>query len=127
MKTASVTRVRIENQERWAQITLSLRDHFEGGSLVKYPDQFACRLQGADALAASYDLNNWESGLMSGVLYAFRALKQPRRRVFVSELEGYLRSEDMPALALASSIAVTDLLEGDVSPLQMSGWRSSIS
>jgi hypothetical protein len=43
-------------------------------------------------------------------------------------MDGYLRSEDMPALALASTIGVTELLGGDVSQLTMPGrhFRQSI-
>jgi hypothetical protein len=126
VKTASRTRVRMDNQERWAQITLSLLEPFGGGQFLHYPEDFSCQIQGADDLAATYDLKNWESGVMSGAFYAFRRLKRPRVRILVSEMVGFLRSEDMPALALASTIGVTELLEADVSPLQMPGWRFGV-
>jgi hypothetical protein len=113
----------MENQDRWAEIAFSLGDRFEGGSLLLYPEHFSCRIQGADDLAATYGLKNWESGVLSGAFYAFRSLKQPRMRLLVSALEGYLRSEDMPALALAATIGVTELLDGDRSLLTLPGWQ----
>jgi hypothetical protein len=127
METASVTRVRAENQERWAQLALSLVDPFNGGKLLLYPEDFSCRIRGADDLSAGYGLRNWESGVMSGALYAFRFLKQPRRRILVSEMEGYLRGEDMPALAMASTVAVIELMNGDHSALQIPGWQCRVN
>jgi hypothetical protein len=117
------TQVRIQNQERWAQLALSLSDPFDGGKLLLYPEDFSCRIKGADELSATYNLRNWESGVMSGAFYAFRILKQPRMRILVSEMEGCLRSEDMPALAMASTVAVTELMDGDKFGLQVPGWQ----
>ena len=117
----------IENQERWAQLGFSLLDHFHGGKLLIYPDHFSCQIKGADDLAGTYDLKNWESGVMSGAFYAFRLLNQPRMRILVSEMEGNLRSSDMPALAMASAVAVAELLDGDVSGLQTPGWQCSVN
>jgi hypothetical protein len=127
MSTASVTRVVISNQDRWAQLGLSLLEQFDGGMLLLYPEGFCCRLTGADDLAEKYHLRNWESGVMSGVLYAFRTLKRPRMRILVSEMDGYLRSEDMPALAMASSLAVAELLDEELPGLGIPGWQCSIN
>lgn len=127
MKTTVAVRVRMENQQRWAQIAFSLLDPLDRGPVLIYPEGFACRIQADDDLAATYGLKNWESALMSGAFYAFRRRGGRRSRILVSELEGCLGSEDMAALAAASTIAVTELLEGDVSDLTAPGWRYQLN
>src|SRR5438309_11183753 len=87
LKTASVTRVRMAHQERWAQLAFALLDPFDGGKLLIYPEDFSCQIKGADELSATYNLRNWESGVMSGAFYAFRRMKRPRTRILVTEME----------------------------------------
>lgn len=127
MRTASVTRGRIQNEERWAEMALSLADPFDGGPLLLYPRDFSCQLKGADDRAATYDLKNWESVVMSGAFYAFRSLKRPRTRLLVSTLQGCLRSEDLLALALAATIGVTELLDGDSSRFTLPEWQYRVN
>jgi hypothetical protein len=125
MRTTCVARAQREDQDRWARAVLSIEDPFTGGQFLRYPEQFLCRIEGVDELASTYGVENWQTAIMSGAFHAFRRLKQPRRWILVSELEGKLGSEDMPALAMAATGAVTKLLGADVSELKMSGWRFS--
>jgi hypothetical protein len=125
MRTTCGARAQREGQDRWARVVLSLEDPFTGGQFLRYPQPFLCRIEGVDELASTYSVENWQTGIMSGAFYAFRLLKQPRRRILVSELEGKLGSDDMPALALAATVAVTKLLGAEVSELKLSGWQLS--
>ena len=125
MKTIpDLFRVQLQEGDRWVRIALALDGPFERGALVRYSSEFVCKLTGADALAASYELPNWEAAILSGALYAFRRLGRPPQHIVVLELEGSLASPDMDALASAVSLAVTELAGGDTSSLRMPGcWR----
>jgi len=107
MPASTIIRVRLERSPQWVEVALSLGEPFEGGRLIEYPESFSSELSGADELAASYGLNNWESGIIDGALYAFRGFyKLSRSRVLLSELKGSLRAQDLPALAYAVTIGV---------------------
>jgi len=107
---------------------MSLAGAHRGGSLVTASDPFLFEVQGLDDLSISYQISNWLSGITSGALYAFRALKIQRRGVYLSELQGKLSSADMDAVANSAAMAIA-LLSGKESPtLDLAGWavRSEI-
>jgi hypothetical protein len=83
-----------DSGERWASLGLSLRDDVDEGRFLVYSAHFFCEVDGLDEIAASYCLENWESGVISGATFAFRTLKQPLKRLLISELRGRLRSQD---------------------------------
>jgi hypothetical protein len=121
--------LRHPDQPRWLRLTLSLRPDADEGRFLDYSSRFTCRMEGIDAPASEYSLENWESGLLSGLFHASRRLGKPPARLMVSELKGRLLSEEMTVLALAAALGVTELLGGDVSGYesQLAGWNVRLS
>jgi hypothetical protein len=126
MTPTETVRIRLVNDGRWAVMSISLQSPFTGGKLLTYPADFVHKIQGLDELASRYELKNWESGLISGALHAYRRSKNERQKILLSELEGQLKSSDMTALAFATTIGVSRLLGEDASDLILAGWRFEI-
>ncbi|HUY34345.1 MAG TPA: hypothetical protein VMV69_16485 [Pirellulales bacterium] len=103
-----------------------MRDDVDEGRFLVYSGHFLCEVDGLDEIAASYCLENWESGVISGATFAFRRLKQPLKRLLISELRGRLRSQDMDVLALAAMIGVCTLSGGVVPRDGLPGWTHDV-
>ncbi len=114
--------VKLSSKDRHVQLRLQLGAEFIGGEIVQFTPESTISVEGADELSSTYSRSNWASGLASGALYAFRALKVPRRYVSVTELTGRLRAGDMEAVANCASIAVADLVDKEISIVSMDGW-----
>ncbi len=112
--------------ERWASLGLSLRDDIDVGRFLVYSAHFLCEIDGLDEIAASYCLENWESGVISGATFAFRRLKQPLKRLLISELRGRLQSQDMDVLAQAAMIGVSTLSGQEVRRDELPGWTHDV-
>ncbi|MEX2140233.1 MAG: hypothetical protein WD894_13290 [Pirellulales bacterium] len=121
--SSETVRVRLENGPRWLELQLSLDGDWNGGRLIVYPHAGIPDVRAADDLSRTYDLQTWETGMMSGAFQAYRALNCPRRRVVVADLRGLLSSADMTALAAATAIGVAKLLGNDLPNLDIPQWR----
>ncbi|HVC95251.1 MAG TPA: hypothetical protein VND64_16265 [Pirellulales bacterium] len=117
---------RHDSGERWASLGFSLRDDVDEGRFLVYSAHFLCEIDRLDEIATSYCLENWESGVISGATFAFRRLKQPLKRLLISELRGRLQSQDMDVLALAAMIGVSALFGGDAPRDGLPGWTHDV-
>ena len=66
------------------------------------------------------------SAVISGVLYAFRALQIPRQKLALEALSGRLRSTDMDALANCSAIATAALVNMEMPQLDLGDWVAAV-
>lgn len=114
--------VNLTSGEYGVKLELRLADEFTGGELVGFAPGANVSLEGADPLSSSYTRKNWVSGITSGSLYAFRALRIPRQHLIVSELHGRLRARDMDAVANAAAIAIANLVSKELPVLSTEGW-----
>jgi hypothetical protein len=114
--------VRMARDDRWVRLGLRLTHEFTGGDLVRFAEIATVSLEGADELSATYGRANWVSGVTSGALYAFRTLRIPRQRLFLTELCGCLRASDMDAVANTSAIAIARLADKELPGLPTEGW-----
>jgi hypothetical protein len=119
--------VEVRNGDLFVALTLTLGEKFTGGEIARVTANAPARLEGADELGRSYQLANWLSGIASGALYAFRALKVPRQVVHIEKLVGRLRASDMSILASASTQAIATLLQRQPPVLDWGGWQVSQS
>lgn len=63
-----------------------------------------------DELAASYELENWKSGLLSGYFWVCRkAGRMPPPPLSIPELSGALASDDMFGVVRAAEVAAATL------------------
>ena len=124
-RTLDFTRckIHISRDDDWAIAVVSLDGAFTGGALVEPVPSFLGGIEGKDEVASSYKVANWLGGLTSGALYAFRALKLPRRRLLLSELAGSLRGSGMQALANGACVGVATLCERDSPIVDADGWQ----
>ena len=104
-------------------LVASLGEPFTGGSIVAPLPDAAIALDPADDASKGYALPTWISGLASGALYAFRYLNVPRRRLWLSRLEGHVGSTDMGALASAASLMVARLSGKEPPPVELGEWK----
>ena len=104
MNAIEVRGRRTDGSGRWFRLRLSLRPK-RSGPLVTHPAGFTCGLQAADDLAATYKLENWESGIVSGLGFALRRTPDRDWGVELSVVEGTVGSPDMTGLARAATIA----------------------
>jgi hypothetical protein len=125
--SAGTVRVRLERSPHWLQLEIALDGAWEGGALLIYPDTRSVNLEGTDEISREYDLDAWQSSIMSGAFYAYRALKLPRRRLIDLRLQGSLGSEDMTALATAAALGVAKLLGAELPDADLLEWTVSIS
>ncbi|HLW64283.1 MAG TPA: hypothetical protein VKS79_03120 [Gemmataceae bacterium] len=119
--------LRNEDKLRWLRVTLSL---LESPPENRYPvraSDVVCEVIGLDALAKSYNIDNWESGLMSGLSFGFRRLIGSWRAVQFGEIRGALRAADMEALSWAGTIAALELAQKDRSEFSTPGWSVTVS
>ena len=107
--------------DRWIRLALRLTQEFTGGDLVEFSPSSAVAVEGDDELSSTYTRENWASGVASGMLYAFRALRIPRQRSVV-EMTGRLRACDMDAVAFASALAVAKLVGRELPEVSTEGW-----
>lgn len=124
-----MTAARVADPGRWVRLTLSLRDAASGeaGGGLTHAVPFSCQIEPLDELAAEYDLENWESGLLSGYFFACRRSgRLPPPPVRVSELAGALRAEDMGGVVRAAEAAAAYLF-GNAYPADEREWRAVVT
>lgn len=83
-------------------------------------------LVGTDSISSQYRLTNWLAGMSSGAFYAYRSLELPRRRVWISDLDGRLSADGMQALASGTALGIARILDREPPPLDFSGWEIEI-
>jgi hypothetical protein len=109
--------------EHWVRLKMALTEEFTGGELVRFAEHAQYSVEGADDLSATYNRVNWTSGVASGVLYAFRTLKIPRRHILLREFAGRLRASDMEAVVRCAAIGVAKLANRDLPLPGADGWE----
>jgi hypothetical protein len=114
--------VQLRTGEFWVRLALALTRDFTGGDLVQFAEDATVSVEGADKLSSAYKHANWVTGIASGALYAFRALRIPRQHVVLTELCGRLRASDMEAVAIGSAIAIANLAGQELPPVRAEGW-----
>jgi hypothetical protein len=122
METVEVNGRRTDESGRWIRLQLSLRPK-RSGPMVTYRADFVCNLRPADALAATYELQNWQSGIMSGLGFALRRTADREWGVEVAALEGDVGSDDMGAIARAATIAAFRLHGQEAPALIDNDWH----
>jgi hypothetical protein len=114
--------VRLSAGEYWVSLALRLTHEFTGGELVRFSPGATVSVEGADEWSSPYTRANWVSGIASGALYAFRALRIPRQHLFVTDFTGRLRACDMDAVANGAALAIAKLAEKELPGLTTEGW-----
>jgi len=123
LPTINVCKVSLSHNDDWAELVIVLDGAYSGGKLVNTTPDFSGKIEGKGEIADQYKLSNWIAGITSGVLYAFRALKIPQRRVFLSHIAGSLQASGMTALANATAIGVAKLCGHPSPPLERGDWQ----
>jgi len=108
------------------RLALSLAGELTSNRVARFADDAVVSVQGADELASTYRPYNWIVGVMSGALYAFRALLMTRQQVVVTELSGHLGSLDMDAIANCAALAVAKLADRDPPALELGTWQVNV-
>jgi hypothetical protein len=121
-----VSIVRMKSSEFWINLSLRRITTHRFGYIVHLADQAAVFIEPADELSSSYQTENWMSAVMSGVLYAFRALHIPRQKLALEALSGRLRSTDMDALANCSALATAALVNMEIPQLDLGDWVAEV-
>lgn len=123
--TVTATATRSDDPGRWVRLTLGLRDATDELPFLAHASTFLGAVEPLDPLAEEYTLENWESGLLSGVGYYVR--RSPPFRLRATELVGRLGSDDMDGVAGAAGAAVARLLAFDPEPAPPAGWLVAAS
>lgn len=110
----------------WVEVCFELRNPDELGWIVHTGD-FQCRIDGADDLARSYDLENWESAIKSGLFYiARKANRMPPPAVSIFELSGRLAGQDMVGLTRVAEAGLADQLNLNL-PISPYEWIVAVT
>jgi hypothetical protein len=107
----TATATRIGDPSRWVRLTFGLRegDGLSATTLLAVEPQ--------DALAGTYGLENWKSGLLSGYFWVCRrARRMPPHPISISELTGSLASDDMEGVVKAAEAVAARLLGVELPP-----------
>jgi hypothetical protein len=113
----TVTAVRADDPGRWVRLTLAIRGDDGVDGFLTHAVPFTCDIKPLDERSAGYDLENWESGLLSGYFYVCRrAGRKPPPRLRVCELSGALGSMDMLGVVRAAELAAARLFGADHDP-----------
>jgi len=119
----TICRIRLTKEGRWVSLALSLRELGSSARFLVNSEPFLYEMTGIDEEAQNYGLSNWQGGIISGVRYAFRALKASVQQVCLHELRGQLGSGDISAVSSAAAVAVARLLGRPANfPLEFAGW-----
>ena len=121
--TVTRCKVHIARNDEWATLVLSLDGPFTGGKIVEPSIDFTSDIHGLDEITCDYQLSNWWAGVISGALYAFRALNLPRRRLQLHQLDGSLSASGMHAPAIGTTLGVAKLLEENAPILECNDWQ----
>jgi hypothetical protein len=117
-----ICQIHLARGDESARLAMALDGMFERGSIVEPTADFSGEIVGQGEIASQYTLSNWLAGISSGALYAFRALKVPRRRLLLSYLSGSLQASSMTALATATAIGIAKLAEKELPALDLEDW-----
>ena len=108
MNAVHVSARRTDCPGRWFHIALSCCDRGTD-PFLNHAGSFEAKIDPMDELAKTYSLDNWESGILSGIHFVLRRMPSREWGVILSKLEGCLGSDDMTALATGASLAVIEL------------------
>jgi hypothetical protein len=121
--TATATATRADDPGRWVRLAIGLRATVGDGRIVlTHASPFVGGVERLGDLAAGYDLENWESGLLSGYLFICRrAGRKPPPPLRLFELTGRLGAEDMSGVVAAAELATARLFGYPHTPAH-AGW-----
>jgi hypothetical protein len=128
MQTATVRGRRTTDPTQWFIMTMRLGEVCGGGyDILAYPPSFQSEVDPKDDLAASYTMENWQSGILSGLFYGYRKVGQEQRQqVLLEELRGQLAADGTDALAHAATALLVHLFGQDSSSVALDGWVLTI-
>lgn len=130
MSTTEVTATatKADDPTRWVRLTLALRDADEGEGCLAHAAVMTCAVRPRDELSATYLLENWESGLLSGYFFVCRrARRMPPPPLLLSELTGALGSEDMSGVVRAAEAAAARLFGIQLPSADSSEWVVTVA
>lgn len=100
----TATATRVGDPDRWVRLTFGLR----AGDGV--PTSTLLAVEPQDELSATYGLENWKSGLLSGYFWVCRrARRMPPPPISISELCGSISSDDMEGVVKAAEVVAARL------------------
>lgn len=112
----------------WASLTLALRPRGQGQPFLAQPPGFSPAVQPLDEAAAGYGMENWLSGVLSGLGYGWRRWMNPEQGLSLLELTGSLGSGEIEALAIAAGAALATLMGQDaLSGVDAKGWDVAVA
>jgi hypothetical protein len=118
--------VQLKKGSFWLRLVLWLGDEYTRSNLIHLADDARFSIDGADKMSSAYKQINWESGLISGALYALRTLNIRRQRVVLGEFTGRLDSAGMEAVANATALAIAKLANRDLPIIGMDDWQTQL-
>jgi hypothetical protein len=119
----TICQIQLSKEGRWVSLALSLGERGSSNRFLVSSAPFLYEMTGVDDAARNFGLSNWQGGIISGVRYAFRALKAPVQQVCIHELRGQLASGDIIAVSSAAAVALARLLGRPADfPLELAGW-----
>ncbi|MBI3467336.1 MAG: hypothetical protein HY000_30370 [Planctomycetes bacterium] len=122
--TNLICRVQLKGEGRWVSLSLSLGEFSPAPRFLAISEPFLYEIAGLDETAQTYNLANWQGGVISGARYAFRTLRAPLQQVRLHELRGQLSSGDIGAISSAAAAAVAQLLARQLDFAQdLAGWK----
>lgn len=105
---------RKENALIWCCLEFQLEDAEEDSFRISYSKDFIYQIETIDEMSKSYELQNWESGVLSGIFYALRQCDAlSGKRIIMHRLVGRLGAPDMDGVAFAAVLETAKLLGRD--------------
>jgi hypothetical protein len=97
------------DHDQWVTVELETRSE-TAGSFVEWCGERSYNIVAVDDSARTYEVQNWESGVVSGSLFFWR--RQAIAGVVLSEVRGQLAGDGIDAIAFATSVAIARSLPG---------------
>jgi len=114
--------IRMKSADQWLELAMAPAGEHETGPFLYYPNQFHLDIEPTDKTSESYTLHNWESGILSGILYGSRRCRKTPSNWLVIRLEGRLGSDSMDAIAHAASAIVSREAGNKLNLAALQGW-----
>ena len=126
MNEITVTAQRRNQPSRWIRLTLALRHRPAGEPFVRYAPGYRCSVDPDDQRAGSNNASIWESGILSGVGYAWRRWMSDGQGLLLKELTGRLAGDDVEGVAAAAHMATATMLGREYLPGAHRDWELAV-
>lgn len=120
MKQSTVT---VRKGAKWASLCLSLGAELDAGKCAFIAGSFIVDVKSRSSACETHESKTWEIAILSGAPFAFRLMNKPHAELVVHYLKGCLDDEDIQGVSIASSIAIVDLVGGDVRRVPTGEWQ----